>query len=56
MLSPEHFQNSLSTFSIEGQWDDSLGFLRERFSTSTENDIDSRIIYRNDVITKLVKT
>ena len=29
--------------------DASLGFLRERFSMSIENDILSRIIYRNDV-------
>ena len=70
MLSPEHFQYSLSTFSInrvgdasfsvnrvgDANRDASLGFLRQRFSTSIENDIHSRIIYRNDVIARLVKT
>ena len=42
-------------FDREGKWDASLGFLRERFSTSIENDIHSRIIDRNDVIARLVK-
>ena len=35
--------------------DASLGILRERFLMSIENDILSRIIYRNDVIARLVK-
>ena len=33
-----------------------MGFLRERFSKSVENDNYSRIIYRNDNIARLVKT
>ena len=33
-----------------------MGFLRERFSKSVENDNYSRIIYRNDDIARLVKT
>ena len=36
--------------------DASLGFLRERFSKSIENNNHSRIIYRNDDIARLVKT
>ena len=36
--------------------DASLGFLRERFSKSIENNNHSRIIYRNDDIAGLVKT
>ena len=35
--------------------DASLGFPRERFSKSIENDIHSRIVYRNDVIARLVR-
>ena len=61
LLSPFHFQNSLSTFSIErgngiSIWDIYLGFLPERFSKSTENNNHSRIFYRNDNIARLVKT
>ena len=56
-LSPSHFQNSLSTFSIERVNEiPILGFLRERFSKSGENNNHSRIIYRNDNIARLVKT
>ena len=58
-LSPSHFQNSLSgTLSMErvNEIDTSLGFLRERFSKSVENNNHSRIIYRNDNIARLVKT
>ena len=33
-------------FNRESQWDTSLGFLRERFSKSIENNNHSRIIYR----------
>ena len=36
--------------------DASFGFLRQRLSKSIENNNDSRIIYRNDDIAKLVKT
>ena len=53
LLPLSHFQNSLSTFSVDGiaLWD-----FRERFSKSIENDNHSRIIYRNDDIARLVKT
>ena len=34
----------------------SLGFLRERFSKSTEESNHSRIIYRNDIIARLIET
>ena len=57
-LSPSHFQNSLSTFSTDrvNEIDTSLGFLRERFSKSVENNNHSRMIYRNDNIARLVNT
>ena len=56
-LSPSHFQNSVSTFSIERVNEiPVLGFLRERFSKSVENNNHSRIIYRNDNIARLGKT
>ena len=56
LLSSSHFQNSLSTFSIERVNGTSLGVLPERFSKSIENNNYSRIIYRNDNIARLVKT
>ena len=57
-LSPYHFQNSLSTFSIERVneiplWDFCASdFLR----VLNENNNYSRIIYRNDNIARLVQT
>ena len=57
LLSPSHFQNSLSMFSTERElMDASLGFLPERFSKGIENNNSSRIVYRNDKIARLVKT
>ena len=53
LLAPSHFQNSLSTFSIERD-NGILGFLGERLSKSIENN-HSRIIYRNDNIARLVE-
>ena len=56
LLSPLHFQNSLSTSSVEKvNGDTSLGFLRERFSKSIENNNRGQIIYHNDNIARLVK-
>ena len=43
-------------FNRESYWDTSLGFLPERFSKSIENNNHSRMIYRNDNITRLGKT
>ena len=40
----------------EGIWDASLRFLCKRFSKSIKNNNQSRIIYRDDDIAKLVKT
>ena len=54
LLSPFHFQSSLSTFAIKRVA--SLGFLLERFSKGIENNNHSRIIYGNDNIARLVKT
>ena len=46
LLSPSHFQNSLSTFSKRE-------LMRNLFGISTENNNHSRIFYRNDNIVRL---
>ena len=57
LLSLSHFQNSLSTFSIERVNGIPPGdFYPERFSESIENNNHSRIIYRNDNIARVVMT
>ena len=43
-------------FNRESKWDTSLGFLRERFSKTIENNNHNRTIYRNDNMASLVKT
>ena len=55
-LSPSHFQNSLSTFSIERVNEIPLWDFCASDSQSVENNNYSRIIYRNDNIARLVKT
>ena len=57
LLSPSHFQNSLSTFSIERVNGIPLSdFYPSDFQRALKNNNHSRIIYRNDNIARLVKT